>query len=75
MKELFWMIIGIAIGTVFHADIPVLNNISASKIKTLVAGVTEAVSEDPLPPPTKKETRKQNKKIRKGKDIIDSVEM
>jgi len=75
MKELFWMIIGIAIGTVFHADIPVLNTISASKIKTLVAGVTEAVSEDPPPPPTKKEMRKLKKKDRKDKDIINSVEM
>ena len=75
MKELLWMIIGIAIGTIFHADIPVLNNISASKIKTLVTSATEAVSEDPLPPPTKKEMRKQKKKGRKDKDIINSVEM
>ena len=36
MKELFWMMIGICIGTIFHADIPVLNTISAEKVKMLV---------------------------------------
>tara|TARA_Y100001963_G_scaffold132487_1_gene191033 strand:+ start:393 stop:638 length:246 start_codon:yes stop_codon:yes gene_type:complete len=81
MKELFWMMIGICIGTIFHADIPVLNNISAAKIKMLVANATSAVTEDPPPPPTKKELRKDKrkgsfpKKNRKDKDIINSVEM
>ena len=75
MKELFWIMVGLVIGTVFHADIPVLNKISASKIKTIVGNVTEAVTEEPPPPPTKKELRKQKKKNRKDKDIINSVEM
>ena len=75
MKELFWIFIGIAIGTVFHADIPVLNKISATKVKALFADATSAVTEGPPPPPTKKELRKQNKKIRKDKDITDSVGM
>jgi len=81
MKELFWMMIGICIGTIFHADIPILNNVSASKIKALVTNATNAVTEEPPPPPTKKELRKNNKKgsflkkDRKDKDIINSVEM
>ena len=81
MKELFWMIIGIAIGTVFHGDIPVLNKISATKVKALFADATSAVTEEPPPPPTKKETRKDKrkgsfpKKDRKDKDLINSVEM
>ena len=62
MKELFWIMVGVVIGTVFHADIPVLNNISASKIKAIIANMTEAVTEEAPPPPTKKELRKQKKK-------------
>ena len=75
MKELFWIFIVIAIVTVFHADIPVLNKISASKVKALFVDATSAVTEEPSPPPTKKELRKQKKKIRKDKDITDSVGM
>jgi hypothetical protein len=81
MKELFWIIVGLVIGTVFHADIPVLNNISATKIKSIIENVSGAVMEEPPPPPTKKELRKDKrkgsfpKKNRKDKDIINSVEM
>ena len=81
MKELFWTMVGLVIGTIFHADIPVLNNISATKIKTIINNASEAVMEEPPPPPTKKELRKDKrkgsfpKKNRKDKDIINSVEM
>ena len=81
MKELFWIMVGLVIGTIFHADIPVLNNISASKIKMIIDNMSEAVMEEPPPPPTKKEIRKNKrkgsfpKKDRKDKDIINSVEM
>ena len=84
MKELFWIIVGLVIGTIFHADIPVLNKISASKVKVLISNMTESVSEEPpppMPPPTKKEIRKDKrkgsflKKDRKDKDLINSVEM
>jgi hypothetical protein len=84
MKELFWMMIGICIGTIFHADIPILNNISASKIKGIIGNTSEAVTNGlghPInlvptpPPPTNKELRKQKKKSRKDKDLINSVEM
>ena len=75
MKELFWIMVGLVIGTVFHADIPVLNNISATKIKTIIGNVSGAVMEEPPPPPTKKELRKEKKRSRKNKDIIESVEM
>ena len=82
MKELFWMMIGVCIGTIFHADIPVLSNISAAKVKMLVMDLTSEVSEktdtvveEIQTPPTKKEIRKQKKKTRKGKTIIKSVEM
>ena len=75
MKELFWLMVGLVIGTIFHADIPILNNISASKIKGIIGNMTEAVTEEPPPPPTKKELRKQKKNSRKDKDIINSVEM
>ena len=51
MKELFWIIVGMVIGTVFHDDIPVLNNISATKIKTIINNASEAVMEEPPPPP------------------------
>tara|TARA_Y100000593_G_C4286586_1_gene325829 strand:+ start:1159 stop:1386 length:228 start_codon:yes stop_codon:yes gene_type:complete len=75
MKELFWIMVGLVIGTVFHADIPVLNNISATKIKGIINNASEAVMEEPPPPPTKKELRKERKRIRKDKDITDSVGM
>jgi len=75
MKELFWIMVGLVIGTIFHADIPVLNNISATKIKTIINNASEAVMEEPPPPPTKKELRKERKRTRKDKDIINSVEM
>lgn len=73
MKELFWIMVGLTIGTVFHADIPVLNKVSAEKIKALFGNATEAVMEEPPPPPTKKQLRKHKKSIRKDKDITDSV--
>ena len=82
MKELFWMMFGVCIGTIFHADIPVLNKISAAKVKMLVMDVTTEVSEktdivveEIQTPPTKKEIRKRKKKSRKDKDITDSVGM
>jgi len=65
MKELFWMMIGICIGTIFHADIPVLNTISAEKIKMLVTQASNEVSdkadiavEEIQTPPTRREIRK-----------------
>ena len=75
MKELFWMMIGVCIGTIFHADIPVLNTISAEKVKMLVTEVTDEVSsktdivvEEIQTPPTKREIRQHKKKrIRKDK--------
>ena len=83
MKELFWMMIGICIGTIFHADIPVLNTISAEKVKMLVTEVTDEVSsktdiavEEIQTPPTKRELRQHKKKrSRKDKKTIDSVGM
>ena len=84
MKELFWTMIGICIGTIFHADIPVLNTISAEKVKMLVTEVTDEVSsktdiavEEIQTPPTKREIRhhKKKKRSRKDKKIIDSVGM
>jgi hypothetical protein len=84
MKELFWMMIGICIGTIFHRDIPVINKISGEKIKILLSEAVSEVSDksdvivdEIQTPPTKKEIRKneRRKKSRKDKDIIDSVGM
>ena len=84
MKELFWMMIGICIGTIVHRDIPVINKISGEKIKILLSEAASEVSDksdvivdEIQTPPTKKEIRKneRRKKSRKDKDIIDSVGM
>ena len=84
MKELFWMMIGICIGTIFHRDIPVINKFSGEKIKILLSEAASEVSvksdvivDEIQTPPTKKEIRKneRRKKSRKDKDIIDSVGM
>ena len=45
MKELLCLIVGIAIGTLFHEDIPYLKDVNTKKLKRHLAGVVESVSE------------------------------
>ena len=45
MKELLCFIFGIAIGTLFHKDIPYLKDINTRKLKRHLNGVMDAVSD------------------------------
>tara|TARA_A100001515_G_scaffold47460_2_gene37498 strand:+ start:1654 stop:1797 length:144 start_codon:yes stop_codon:yes gene_type:complete len=44
MKEALCLIIGIAIGTLFHEDIPYLKDVNTKKLKKHLNGVVESVS-------------------------------
>ena len=45
MRELLCLIVGIAIGTLFHDDIPYLKDINTRKLKRHLNGVIDSVSE------------------------------
>ena len=45
MKELLCLIVGMAIGTLFHDDIPYLKDVNTKKLKKHLSGLVEAVSE------------------------------
>ena len=45
MKELFYTIVGIVIGGLFHDDIPYIKDLNSRKIKRHLTGLVEAVSE------------------------------
>ena len=45
MKELLCLIVGVAIGTLFHDDIPYLKDINTRKLKRHLNGVIDSVSE------------------------------
>ena len=45
MKEALCLMVGIAIGTLFHEDIPYLKDVNTKKLKKHLNGVVESVSE------------------------------
>ena len=45
MKELLCLIVGIAIGTLFHDDIPYLKDVNTRKLKRHLNGVVDSVLE------------------------------
>ena len=45
MKELLCLIVGIAIGTLFHNDKPYLKDINTRKLKRHLSGVVDVVLE------------------------------
>ena len=45
MKELLCFIFGLAIGTLFHNDIPYLKDINTRKLKRHLNGVVDVVKE------------------------------
>ena len=45
MRELLCLIVGIAIGTLFHDDIPYLKDINTRKLKRHLNGVIDSISE------------------------------
>ena len=45
MKELLCFILGLAIGTLFHNDIPYLKDINTRKLKRHLNGVVDVVTE------------------------------
>ena len=43
MKELFWFIVGLAIGGVFHDEIPYIKDINTKKAKRHIDGLIDSV--------------------------------
>tara|TARA_R110000824_G_scaffold70902_2_gene181742 strand:+ start:6451 stop:6699 length:249 start_codon:yes stop_codon:yes gene_type:complete len=80
MKNILWATIGVMIGTVFHDDVPLLNNVSGQKVKNQITMLITGVMVEPGPtseenkiepevietePGKKKSTRKKRKALRK----------
>ena len=43
MKEILCLIVGVAIGTLFHDDIPYLKDVNTRKLKRHLNGVVDSV--------------------------------